>query len=412
MYQKIKYHVIILQAGRDRWQTLLIEALEERRELLYFSEAELSIVKLTEHTDINQINGLKILVLLKAQNQELTLGQQSMLDLAIGSSHVILPVYDYAHNEGDAFNLQIPVAVSKYHAFGWRDDDSARELANILLESLGLSEKERRVFISYRRKDGTGYADQLYDMLHRCGFRAFKDDYTIRHGEVFQKALWEHMDEIGYLLLLETPELDHSYWVAQELNYAVKKHYGVAIVRFPRRGKKRNRAKSLTETTGAGLGQPIFEVASHEIIRRNDHNNERRKVLKISRVNELKQFIIDSHGERMVARKKYLFDSIIEKCEDVGKTFTVYSQWRIVVEGFLFSRPVMIGICARTPQPADLYQLEQDMLKAKKQWPDLHYAILAHDADNFEEIAKALNYWSLKGNLVDLMVLEQLLTQL
>jgi hypothetical protein len=411
---KTKYQVIFFNAGREEWKQMTKTALTERLELLNIPLDQLKIVDIEIGDEIDEGESLRIFVLMLSQTETLTEGEMATLKKAVEQSQVVLPVYDKANSEGEVFGRQVPEVVSKFHAFAWENIDSSRELANIVLENLGLTEKDRKVFISYRRSDGTGFAEQLFDKLHRYGFRVFKDDYSIEHGREFQKSLLQNMDEIGYLVFVETEEAHNSPWILQELNYAVKKHYGVAVVRFEPQSKDATPKPKLTETTGEALGQTIFSVGQNELKQKKYPGNKLFPVFKGKALNRIKQFVIDTHAERMVARKKYFFDSIVEKCADIEKEFSIYKQWRIIVHSFLFQQPVMIGICPRTPRPNDLFQLEQDMLKARKDFPDLNlaYAILVHDAEHYEEQTIAINYWSLSGNLVDLMELEQLLAEL
>ena len=407
---KTKYKVIFFTSGRDEWKQMTQSALVEKLELLNIPTDHLDMVDDGADDAGGNAEGLRIFVLMLSQNAALNESEFAQLNSAVTQSQVVLPVYDKAHNEGEAFRRQVPDVVSQYHAFAWEGNDSSREIANIILENLGLTERERKVFISYRRSDGTGFADQLFDKLHRFGFRVFKDDYSIEHGREFQKALMQNMDEIGYLVFVETEESHSSPWIRQELNYAVKKHYGVAVVRF----ETQTGISKTTDTTGEALGQTIFSVKQSDLRTRKYPGNKKFPIFKQRILNRIKQFVIDTHAERLVARKKYFFNSIVEKCHDIDKRFSIYQQWRIIVHEYIYGKPVMIGICPRTPRPIDLFQLEQDMLQARREFPDLNleYAILVHDAEHYEEQTIAINYWSLSGNLVDMKELEQILAEL
>ena len=411
---KAKFQVIFFNAGRDEWVQMTKTALAERLEVLNIPGDQLTIIDYEEARQMDDSEKLRIFILMLSQSETLSPAKVAALQDSIDNSQVVLPVYDNAHHVGDDFQRQVPQVVSKFHAFAWNDHDSSRELAGIILENLGLTEKERKVFISYRRSDGTGFAEQLFDKLHRAGFRVFKDDYSIEHGREFQKALLQNMDEIGYLVFVETEESHSSPWILQELNYAVKKHYGVAVIRFETLSASIAAKAQPTKTTGEALGQTIFSVRQDELRLKKFAGKNRYLVFKTKTLNRIKRFVIDTHAERMVARKKYFFDSIVEKCHDIGKRHSIYKQWRIIIHGFIFQKPVMIGICPRTPRPGDLFQLEQDMLQARKDFPDLNleYAILVHDAEHYEEQTIAINYWSLSGNLVDLKELEQLLAEI
>lgn len=79
-------------------------------------------------------------------------------------------------------------------------------VVNCALESFRLLRKSRRVFISYKRSESTGVAQQLFDLLIRNGFDPFLDSYSIRPADNFQEELLHRMTDSDVLIQLYTPE--------------------------------------------------------------------------------------------------------------------------------------------------------------------------------------------------------------
>ena len=119
------------------------------------------------------------------------------------------------------------------NAFRWNDEQSVVKLANLSLKELSLSEESKKVFISYRRLDGSALAEQLYEALIKNSFEVFLDIYSIDPGEYVQDTLWYRLDDIAFLILLESPKAFESNWVFQEINFALEHNIGILVLTWP-----------------------------------------------------------------------------------------------------------------------------------------------------------------------------------
>ncbi|MEM7391306.1 MAG: toll/interleukin-1 receptor domain-containing protein, partial [Verrucomicrobiota bacterium] len=104
---------------------------------------------------------------------------------------------------------------------------------------------QRKVFISYRRDDATGVANQLFEQLSHRGYWVFLDTASIDSGVDFQDALWARMADVDLLVFLDTPRALSSRWVYQELARAHNLGLGVLQLVWP--GHSRTRGTELCD---------------------------------------------------------------------------------------------------------------------------------------------------------------------
>ncbi|WP_423808298.1 toll/interleukin-1 receptor domain-containing protein (plasmid) [Photobacterium damselae] len=114
-----------------------------------------------------------------------------------------------------------------------KQDPEMKELANMMMECVGLLREQRRVFVSYRRTESRDAALQIHDVLIAKGFDVFLDTHDIRPGEPFQDALWHKLCDSDVLVMLDTPTYFDSKWTRQEIGRALAKGIHVLRVVWP-----------------------------------------------------------------------------------------------------------------------------------------------------------------------------------
>ncbi len=92
---------------------------------------------------------------------------------------------------------------------------------------LRLQGRDSKIFISYRAKDGTSIARQLYDYLVTLGHRPFLDEAKefdgetkILPGKPVQKEIDEALKGANLVLLIDTPSAPDSPWIKHEVDTA------------------------------------------------------------------------------------------------------------------------------------------------------------------------------------------------
>ena len=148
---------------------------------------------------------------------------------ALAAGTVVIPVVDDLAD----FARDVPDALRPINGLGWSGPSAGRALARVLLAELGIEDRQRRVFISHKREDGLGAAEQLHDALSHHRFTPFIDRFVIREGEDVQATIADALEDHAFLLLLETPIAHTSDWAFDEVDYALTHTMGTIIVRWP-----------------------------------------------------------------------------------------------------------------------------------------------------------------------------------
>jgi hypothetical protein len=125
-------------------------------------------------------------------------------------------------------SVETPACLRKFNCLEYGSDGGVR-VATALLECAGMLPRDRRVFLSYLRKEATPVALQLFDALSARGFQVFLDTHEIAPGVDFQEALWHQLCDSDVLVMLDTPNYFSSRWTAAEFGRALAK--GIAVLR-------------------------------------------------------------------------------------------------------------------------------------------------------------------------------------
>lgn len=174
----------------------------------------------------------------------------------------IVPVVQKDTRVGDA----VPDEIAETNAFFIEPGDKSLEaLASVAFEVMGLLHTQRRVFVSYRRKDSREVAIQLHDELTARGFDVFLDTHDIRPGEPFQEMLWHRLSDCDVTIMLDTANYFESKWTKQELGRS--QALGIQILRIVWPGLRGSRHLSLSDTISLSNDNLTRKRLKPEIIR-------------------------------------------------------------------------------------------------------------------------------------------------
>ncbi|HWV46630.1 MAG TPA: toll/interleukin-1 receptor domain-containing protein [Nitrospira sp.] len=259
------------------------------------------------------------------------------------------------------FSTLVPAEISFANGIVWRDETSLRHLVRVLLEDLGIEDRQRRVFISHRRDDGLGAAEQLHDKLTHSGFRPFIDRFAIREGADFQAEIADALEDHAFLLLLETPLAHTSDWVYDEVDYALSHTMGVLIARWP---------GDVQEVPGSP-GVPRLPIGQDEL-QIDEHGFE---IFTTSGLDRLVEEIEAAHAFGLVRRRRMLVRSIEESALASGVDSCIaLRDWRLLIETPKGKR--IVGTTPRLPTAADLQNVDEASADAGADLPGL----LVHSA--------------------------------
>ena len=142
--------------------------------------------------------------------------------------HVFPVVADLAD-----FTQEIPPLLHDYNGFRMERDESAAELAGLVMEALGLQRGRRKIFLSYARMDSATVARQLREALGQRWYSVFLDTVSIRPGRLFQTELKEQLADSDVLLLLDSPHARNRRFVLDEIAFALQAGLGQIQLLWP-----------------------------------------------------------------------------------------------------------------------------------------------------------------------------------
>jgi TIR domain len=294
----------------------------------------------------------------------------AVVEAAASSGLVVIPIVP----DLTTFARDVPARLSPVNGFEWRPGDPARRLARVLLAELGIEERQRHVFISHKREDGLGAAEQLHDVLSHHRFVPFIDRFVIREGEPVQATIADALEDYAFLLLLETAQAHTSDWVFDEVDYALSHTMGTLIVRWP---------GVATDVPGSA-SLPRLKLQQDEI-RTDEHGFA---VLIEAALDRVIEAVEAAHAHGLVRRRRMLIRSIEEAAAAGGATTCVpLPDWRLLVEHEDVS--TVVGVTPRLPTAEDLQRLDA----ARDETNENARAVLVHSARVLHEARASHLTW-------------------
>src|SRR6266705_5446802 len=217
------YQLFLIHSDRDRLASELQHKIEDQLKGLRIDRNLLEV-----STTVSSVSRDRIAVGVYLASQKGS-SDRDCLDAIERLQKADLPVIPVISG-GDRFTDVVPAALHPINAF---TDGSFESIAAALLRWLGLTEKHRRVFVSYRRSDGLLMGEQIWETLSKVGFDVFLDRFSVEPGFDFQERLIEALSDKAFLLLIESPESADSCWIDYEIEYARKTRMGLFALTWP-----------------------------------------------------------------------------------------------------------------------------------------------------------------------------------
>lgn len=383
------YRIYIIHEDRDQWASNLKQAIHTKLSNLGIEENENKVKVKFLYDNLSGTTKVvypSIAVYLGSIDGSRSERCINSIRTALNLGICIIPVIE----DGISFKQQVPTELYPINAFKWSGISPAERLAwERILPELGLTEKERKVFISYRRSDGLGMADQLFDALSRRGFTVFMDLYDIESGRDVQMEITEYLEDIAFVLVIESPEAHYSKWIYKEMNYALKHHMGLRIIHWP-------------------LATQIPNT--NDLPRRNLTNNEMIsdvKYIKISDsilsglINEIEFW----HADGLLRRRRYLLESIEKEARIHYSTCLNIGNWTLFLRnGMNKKENTVIGITPRLPNAYDLYYLDNPSLQLNN--ISQTRKLLVHLTEYIPQERSELLEWIIDNRLMKMIPLE------
>lgn len=362
----VTYEIYVMQVDRPDWLAELRRAVAA--ELLDIGMHRSVSVDVTETSPASSAAPAVGVVLIgPAANADPDLAMA--IDAAITDGLVVIPVVD----DLATFQGQAPDRVSPFNGFAWSGTEPQRTLARVLLEELGIEDSVRRVFLSHKREDGLGAAEQLHDELSQHRFCPFIDRFALRSGVHVQEHIADALEEYAFLVLLETPQAHLSDWVYDEIEYALVHTMGSLIIEWP------NNPTPIPATRGL----PRF-VLTEDDLTIDDHGYD---VFTPETIDRLLREIEAAHAHAIVRRRRALICSIEEAAVNAGGTSVALKDWSLDV-----TTPTgrsIVAVAPRLPAAADLQRLDQ----ARSEIAPAADALLVHATRHLRDPARQHLEW-------------------
>ena len=220
----MSYRLVVAHMGRDELAQTIKGAISKVLVAMNIDAEQLAITDELSNESVNQA-----LAYLASTESRVDLKVNAMIQEALDSNIPVIPIA--MHDEESTIAEKLPASLSHHNAAFWQDDGIT--VAMSLLRALGLTETDRKVFISYRRSETSDLADQMHTALVRRGFDVFLDRFSLYPGNHFPRRIEENLSDKALVLLLESNGLQESVWVRREIDYAAQNHIRMLALNLP-----------------------------------------------------------------------------------------------------------------------------------------------------------------------------------
>jgi hypothetical protein len=177
---------------------------------------------------LDEIDCHKLLVLVGDGVKSIGAHQIAQQWLSASDNFQILPVLPETARRMASALLPVPLNAINIAFWG----QAIEEAMPAVFQVAGITAAQPRVFISYRQSDTASAAIQLFDALSHDGFDVFLDHFRVPPGVNFQARLRQELGDKAMVLVLESPDLASSPWVAFEIAEARACGLGLAALNF------------------------------------------------------------------------------------------------------------------------------------------------------------------------------------
>lgn len=371
----VTYEIQVVHADRDDWLADLRRAVAS--ELLTIGMHRSVSVDVTESAPSPLAPSVAVALIGPASRTSPTLADT--LNDAISQGRVIIPVVE----DLGQFQAVVPKELSPFNGFEWSGDEPERRLARLLFEELGIEDQDRRVFLSHKRDDGLGAAEQLHDALTHNRFVPFIDRFAIPKGADVQAHIADALESYAFLLVLETPLAYLSDWVFDEVDYALSHTMGTLILQWP----------GNPQTLPGSAGVPRLQLIPDEVTT-DSHGYE---VLTPDALDRVIREVELAHAQGIVRRRRMLVRNVEDAARAAGARCIPLRDWSLDISHAV-GRSI-VGVTPRLPNAQDLQRLDETRAEIDTSAD----ALLVHAARQLGQPTRGHLEWITKGRGLELV---------
>ena len=249
------------------------------------------------------------------------------LDPLVEDSLLIVPIVD----DLEKYASLTPKNLKEYN--GRQNPDGYQQACLRVLEHFRLLRSERRLFISYKRKDTSAIAHQLYDAFDQSGYDVFLDTRSVRGGEIFQDVLWHRMADSDVVVLLDSPNFRDSQWTEMEYARALSSDIHIQHLLWP--GVQSQSDSALDEFLP--LTEADFQSAKTE---------GPEALLDLETINDIVASTEHSRARALAARNMALIDGFCDLARETGHSADLQAglSIKLTANGRRISVVPMVGV--------------------------------------------------------------------
>jgi hypothetical protein len=251
-----------------------------------------------------------------------------------------IPIFPIVRDTDDgAIHDKIPSIIASINVANWTA--SRESVLTELLGVIGLVDVERKVFLSYVRRETSPIALQLHGALVQARFDVFLDRFAIPPGVDFQSRIDEELEDKAFVVLLESAGLKDSRWVQHEIAYAHSHRISVLSLTVPE----------------VGDAELVSAVDDAFRVRLSTSDIQPGGELNTTTLNAILERIEQTHARSLRRRREQLLGSMVDCIRRDGCECETVDDWALFASGD-GRRPSVFLVTPRRPQPQDLRSLD------------------------------------------------------
>lgn len=298
-----RYQVVVIHKGMEELRSEIENSVREAATGILHDAALLAFPRHIEDADDRSPVAV---IYLGSNAGAADSGVRNQIVAAMRRHFPILPVV--RNDDPGEVPTKLPPVINALHAEDWLDEQP--KVVGHLLTVLGLAERERRLFISYVRKDSTEMALQINDSLNRARFDVFLDRLSLRPGDDFKSRIARDLNDKAFVLLLESANVSQSKGLKCEVRHALTHRIEILSVARP----------------GLAQAQLIRYVDENFRIRLNPCDMTNGK-LTDARLRSIVTRIEQAHAAALRRRREQTLGSITRHLEHSGREW--HQSWRL-----------------------------------------------------------------------------------
>jgi hypothetical protein len=377
------YQVVIVHANEVEWANAVEASL--RAACVAVLRQDKQLMRLRTVGEAASTDAPALVVVLGSAEAATSATVESEVNRAREEAFAVIPVL----RPGDEMRACFPEIVHPLNALPWADDDAP---AFHLLRALGIAERERRLFLSYRQAETSQLAVQLRRALSERSYDVFLDRFSVPPGDDFQHRIDIELADKAFVLLLESQGAVGSDWVQHEVTYALAHRIALFALTLPgvsieHQFEVIDDAFRLQLANPQVIGLELTEETLHQVLAAVEWR----------------------YARALRRRRQQLLGSASDFLMRAGYRRDALAPWALLASRG--EQKTVVAVTPTVPRPSDLRRADQLRTNVSETYGDerVSDAFLVHDVEDHDQDSRALIDWIVDGRPLSIVALEDLM---